>query len=138
MRTGIIIVLLIGVCLAASSQHYVGMSTDEIIAAMKQEHGDFIRQKNVINKTFKYLKYVDLLEQRTILFFLNEGDTCIYVKYMLDYEFLDVYRDYYDKHYRSIDHHEWVDVGRGTIQHIRLREEDWFFTLLIEPANHNR
>jgi hypothetical protein len=132
-RAFITILLFVTFSLGARSQHFLGLYKEEITAAMKTDYGDFIYQTGTVNTSFKYMKYVDMLDQRTILFFLNDGDTCNVIKFMLDYDYLDKYRTYYNEHFRMLEKDVWVDDGVRVPTRIKMKEEKWYFSLVLEP-----
>jgi hypothetical protein len=108
------------------------MTKEEIITSMKEQHKSFILQRGVVNKSFNYIKFVDILEQRTLLFFLDNMDKCTFVKYMCDYSYLKRYVEFYDKHFTPDGNNRWLDEQHDPVLEIDLVEEEWYFTLRIQ------
>ncbi|HLO57158.1 MAG TPA: hypothetical protein VK179_00300 [Bacteroidales bacterium] len=117
---------LTGIC---SSQNFIGMNPDQIAAVLKQTNPDFKIDKNAVNHTYKYLKYVDKISEQTILFFLTEKNICTYVRWMSDYSNINDMVDMLNKKYKKSGTNTWSFNDKGQNFSVKLEEEEWYFTV---------
>ncbi len=85
----IVLLLVATVCISSAAQNYIGMHKDEIIKVMHDSRPNFKLDKNAVNRSYNYLKFIDKSTEQTILFFLSEKNYCTYVRWMSDYSNLN-------------------------------------------------
>jgi hypothetical protein len=115
-----------GMC---SAQNFIGMNPDQIATVLKQTYPDFKIDKNAVNHTYKYLKYVDKISEQTILFFLAENNICTYVRWMSDYSNINDMVDMLNKKYKKTGTNTWAYSDKGQNYSVKLEEEEWYFTV---------
>jgi hypothetical protein len=125
----IITAFLLTFSVGLSGQHFIGLHKSEISAALKEMNPQFKLDKNAVNHTYKYLKYVDKITEQTILFFLSENDTCTYVRWMADYSNLGDMTGMLNKNFRKSGANTWTYNVKGIGYTITLEEEEWYFTI---------
>jgi hypothetical protein len=113
------------------SQNYIGMHKNDIILALKQSNPNFKLDKNAVNHSYKYLKFVDKISEQTLLFFLSEDVRCTYVRWMSDYSNLNDMIAMLNKKYRKSGINTWLYVDKEQEYIVKLEEEEWYFTVSI-------
>jgi predicted GNAT superfamily acetyltransferase len=115
----------------AAAQNFIGMQKDEIIKVMQKDRPHFKLDKNSINRTYNYIKFVDKISEQTLLFFLSESNSCTYVRWMSDYANLNEIITELDKKYKKKDEKTWNYTDKGQDYIVKLEEGEWFFTVSI-------
>ncbi len=111
------------------SQNFIGMNSVEISAAIKAGYPQFKLDKNAINHSYKYLKYVDKISEQTILFFMSEKNICTYVRWMADYSNLNDMISMLNKKYKKTGVNTWSYSDKGENYSVKKEEEEWYFTI---------
>jgi hypothetical protein len=130
MRT-FFLYLLIFFSLDAAAQNYIGMHKDEIMAVMSEKQPNFKLDKNAVNRSYNYLKFVDKISEQTMLFFLSDSLHCTYVRWMCDYANLNDLLGELDKKYKKKDDKTWYYSDKGQDYIVKFEEGEWFFTISI-------
>lgn len=129
MKTSTFCLLFI-VAIQLNAQNFIGMEKDSISAVIRKTEKSFRLDNSTVNKVYKYLKYVDRINEQTWLFFLNENDICTHHKLMSDYlNYQDVIEKL-NKTYTSATKDNWEYSDNGVEYSIHLKEGEWFFTVL--------
>jgi hypothetical protein len=130
-RNKILLVFLLfsGPCLSLSAQNFIGLNIQEITTVMKSNHPQFKIDKNAVNHTYKYLKYVDKITEQTILFFLSDKDICTYVRWMSDYSNLNDMISLLNSKYKKSGTNTWSYSDKGETYSVKLEEDEWYFTV---------
>ena len=123
--------LLLAFSFHAASQNYIGMQKDEIIKVMQKDRPNFKLDKDVINRTYNYIKFVDKISEQTMLFFLSENKRCTYVRWMSDYSNLNEIITELDKKYKKKDEKTWYYTEKDQDYVVKFEEGEWFFTISI-------
>jgi hypothetical protein len=110
-------------------QNFIGMSTLEIATQLKSTNPQFKLDKNAVNTTYKYLKYVDKISEQTILFFMSDKDKCTYVRWMADYSNLNDMISLLNANYKKIGPNNWTFTEKGEEFSVTLVEDEWYFTV---------
>jgi hypothetical protein len=105
------------------------MNPAEIAAALKVGYPQFKLDKNAINHTYNYLKYVDKISEQTILFFMSNNNICTYVRWMSDYSNLNDMIGFLNKKYKKTGVNTWSYAERNENYTVKLEEEEWYFTI---------
>jgi hypothetical protein len=123
--------ILTALCFHLTAQNYIGMSKDEIIILMQKEKPNFKLDRNAVNHSYNYIKFVDKITEQTMLFFLSEKNTCTYIRWMSDYSNLSDIISELDKKYRKKDEKTWYYTDNNQEYVVRIEEGEWFFTIGI-------
>jgi len=105
------------------------MNPDEIASAVKSGYPQFKIDRNAVNHTYKYLKYIDKISEQTILFFLSDKNICSYVRWMADYSNLNDMIALLNQKYRKSGENTWSYAENGESYSVKLEEEEWYFTI---------
>lgn len=124
-------VLLFG-SLTGKSQNLVGYNADDIREYMKSNRSDMNIEK-VNNKSFRYLKYSDKYDTQTMLFFLNADSICQNIRIVCNSSIRDAKITELDSSFSKSGKNRWTDSRSGKSYYIRLDDDEWSFTITIEP-----
>ena len=114
------------------AQNYIGLDSDSLKIVLKQNEKSFRIDNSTVNKVYKYLKYVDKINEQTWLFFLNESNVCTHHKLMSDYLNYDDTVQKLNMNYQSTGNKTWEYDDKGKIYTITLIEEEWYFTVVTK------
>jgi len=121
--------LILGLGSQLQSQTMVGLSKEEVKAAVKKDHKKFHRDDSVIKQRFNYLKYVNGRRTKTWIIYFNELDTCKTSKLVCDYSDLDKMFEEINSKYSKTGENLWeFQVGSDTFQ-VELIKQEWYFTI---------
>jgi hypothetical protein len=131
IRTDILILSMVIslLSLSVNAQNFIGLNKTEIAELIKVQHPQFKLDKNAVNPTYKYLKYVDKISEQTILFFLSDTDICTYVRWMSDYSNLNDMINMLNSTYKKNGVNAWTFTDKGVRYTVKLEEEEWYFTI---------
>ncbi len=82
-------------------QNFIGLTKDQIPVLLKSVNPQFKLDRNAVNHTYNYLKYVDKISEQTMLFFMSEKNICTYVRWMSDYANLNDITSLLNRNYRK-------------------------------------
>jgi hypothetical protein len=99
---------------------------------MGKTNPGFDLDEGAVNKTIKYLKYIDKYNEETWLFFLSNDDVCTRSKLMSDYSNLKIRTDELNKKYKKAGEFKWIYIDKGTTYFVELKKEEWFFTIVTK------
>lgn len=134
MKRLLIYILLVLLSASITGQNVLGYKSDRIERYIKKNHDDLVREANSTNEYYKYLKYTDGLGgTSTVYFFLSDNDRCTRIKRMYVLSMKDEVRQELDKLYSKEGEDTWSDSRRGKRAIIKLVNEEWYFTVTIEP-----
>lgn len=74
MKLFVTFLFLFVIDLPVKTQNLIGYHKSDIIKIMKEKQSVYSLDNQAINPVYNYLKYVDALGNRTLLFFLSEED----------------------------------------------------------------
>ncbi len=112
--------------------HFIGMSKDEVSKVMLEKHRSYKLNTTTINNSFNYLKYIDGINEITVLFFLTDNDSCEAIRIMGDYSNINDMVFQLDENYEKIDNKNWEYKKENKEYQVTLEEGDWFFTVSIK------
>jgi len=112
-----------------TAQNYIGMNPAEIAVAIKTSYPEYKQDKNAVNHTYTYLKYVNTITEQTILFFMSEKNICTYVRWMSDYSNLSDVTGMLNKKYKKNGANTWIYSDKGGSYIVKMEEEEWYFTV---------
>ena len=121
--------LILGLGSQLQSQTMVGLSKEEVKAAVKKDHKKFHRDDSVIKQRYNYLKYVNGPRTKTWIIYFNELDTCKTSKLVCDYSDLDKMFEEINSKYSKTGEMLWeFQHGSDTFQ-VELIKQEWYFTI---------
>ena len=121
--------LILGMGSQLQSQTMVGLSKEEVKAAVKKDHKKFHRDDSVIKQRFNYLKYVNGPRTKTWIIYFNEQDTCKTSKLVCDYSDFDKVFEEINSKYSKTGEMLWeFQLGSDTFQ-VELIKQEWYFTI---------
>lgn len=129
------IILIAGLQTSNSSlftTHFVGMPKDTLVEVVKEKHRVFKLNTTTINTTYNYLKYEDLINEITVLFFLNKNEECKAIRIMSDYSNINNILSQLNASYKKTDDATWRYGMDRKEYKVTLEEGDWFFTVTIK------
>jgi hypothetical protein len=115
-----------------SSQNLLGFRADEIRKYMTDNRSDMNIEK-VNNKSFRYLKYSDKYDTQTMLFFLDTDSVCRNIRIVCNHSIRDVKIKELDSSFSRTGKNRWIDIRSGKNYYVRLDDDEWSFTVTIEP-----
>jgi len=119
-------------CFLGYSQNLIGLNSTQIREYMKENRKD-MNLNDVINSTFKYLKYTDNSDTQTILYFLNDDSVCSSVRMIWDFSLKTEKMKELNSRYKKVDENRWSDRKDGKNYRIIVKDEKWAFNVTIEP-----
>ena len=133
MFNSFILMFIIGIlpCEILNGQYLVGKQANEIKTIMNNEYKRFKLNTTDKNTAFKYLKYENKINEITILFFLDENDTCKLVRMMYDYSNINDVLDDLENNHTKIDNNNYECLVDDKKVSVELTEDQWFFTLTV-------
>lgn len=119
--------------LSASAQNYIGLHKDEIAKRMPQENKGFYFEKEVNVDDRGFLKYVNTLDEQTILFMIDTDGFCTAVSRMYNTWLYDQIVNELNSKYQQVSTNKWLEVKEGKSYDLTLIKGKWFLTLTIRP-----
>jgi hypothetical protein len=134
MKTAIVTIILALISFNSPGQNLLGYSSKRIEKYLSSNYKQLVKEGNSRNEYYKYLKYTDgAAGTTTVYFFLSEKDKCIRVKRMHVHSMKDEVIEELNNLYTRERDNVWSDRHRGINALIKLENEEWFFTVTIEP-----
>lgn len=128
MKKGIIIWILVCILIPLRSQNLIGLPKEVIYSELLKEYPTFVRDNTFVNHSYNYLKYIDKVDEQTLLIFLSDQNICTSTKLICDYSELNSIKLKLKK-YKQISKDKWMYSKNGKTYFIRLKREEWFFSL---------
>jgi len=119
--------------LSVSAQNYIGLHKDEIAKRMPQENKGFYFEKEVNVDDRGFLKYVNTLDEQTILFMIDTDGFCTAVSRMYNTWLYDQVVNELNSKYQQVSTNKWLEVKEGKSYDLTLIKGKWFLTLTIRP-----
>lgn len=110
-------------------QNLVGKKKQDVEQMVKVIYPGMMIDKSSVNHTYKYLKYVNNVEEQTLLVFLTDNDICSATKLISSYSSLLDVKKSLNKKYKPAGKDTWRFVENRSRYIIKLKREDWFFTV---------
>jgi hypothetical protein len=132
MKSILIVVFIFLISLAGNGQNLIGYRADGIRKYMTENRGDMNSEK-VNNKSFRYLKYSDKNDTQTMLFFLNLDSVCQTIRIVCNNTIRDAKIRELDSLFSKSGKNRWTDFRSGKSYYIRLDDDEWSFSITIEP-----
>jgi len=132
MKIFLVMTVLLLFPITGSGQNLVGYKAEYIRNYMIEKRSE-MNQEKVINKSFRYLKYSDKYDTQTILFFLNPDSVCQNIRIVCNNSIRDSKIKELDSSYSKRGNNFWIDRQSGKDYYVRLEDEEWSFSINIEP-----
>jgi hypothetical protein len=117
------------------AQNYIGMTKEQIIMDMDTSHKSFKLNTSAINPYYNYLKYEDVVNEMTILFFLSEKNECTLIRKMCDYANINDELGQLNQKYKQQSKNKWTYTLNGKSYLVSLEEGEWYFTITTKEIN---
>ena len=132
MKLITVLAALILTLFVSNGQNLIGYSADDINKYMSINRSE-MSMENVINKSFRYLKYSDKYDTQTMLFFLNSDSVCTKIRMVCNNSIRNSKIKELDAAYSRIKENLWRDTRAGKNYLIKLNDEEWSFSITVEP-----
>jgi hypothetical protein len=116
-------------CHNLNGQNLIGYKEKEIRQYMREKQKNMSFQSMTFNNTFKYMKYVDMNETQTLLFFLTADSVCKSVRLICDKSLKEDKIKELDAVYSKAGNNAWSEARNGKKYLIELKEEEWSFNV---------
>ncbi|MEW5846571.1 MAG: hypothetical protein AB1777_09955 [Bacteroidota bacterium] len=130
-----VIATIVFLSLSVSAQNYIGLHKDDIAKHMPQEYKGFYFEKEVNVDDRGFLKYVNTIEEQTILFMIDSDGYCTAVSRMYNTWLYDQVVNELNSKYQQVSINKWLEVKEGKLYDLILIKGKWFLTLTIRPHN---
>ena len=115
--------------IALQEQSMIGMSKEEVLQKMKEEHRKFALDNTITRQQFNYLKYGNNSETVTWIIYFSEKDICTSTKKVCDYIEYDYVLKELNEKFEKVGDLTWeFKSGNEQIQ-VTIEEKDWYFTV---------
>ncbi|HQH41041.1 MAG TPA: hypothetical protein PLC81_01275 [Bacteroidales bacterium] len=130
----IILILLPGSLFLASGQYFVGLPKDSVMVHVRKEMRFFLPDNSGKNDMYRYLKFVDKINEETLYCFLSEKDICTSTRLISDYSNLQKRLEWLGKNCKKQNDSTWYYIRDGRKYQTVLRKEEWFFVLITKSS----
>lgn len=117
--------------IGTNAQNYVGMHKDEIIKRVPHEFKGFFFEKEVNLDDRGFVKFVNTLDEQTILCMIDNDGVCTAVSRMYNTWLYDQVVNELNSKYQQVSKHKWLEVKGGKTYDLTLIQGKWFLTLTI-------
>jgi len=123
------------VCTATvSSQHFIGEHKTEVKKLMGEHRKELFVDESSVNTVFNTLKYIDRMQNQTLLFVFSEEDTCLLSQWMCDYSMMNKVISDLNSTYKQSAENAWHYEHQQIPYIITLSTGEWFFTIITRKA----
>jgi hypothetical protein len=124
--------LFLGSC-SLLGQNLIGYGYDQIKLYMKDNQKE-MNFAPVVNSKYRYLKYTDDSDSKTLLFFLNPDSVCVSVRLICDLgtriEKVKEFNTIYEKNGQN----KWISRRDGKTYDVEMKDEEWSCVITIESG----
>lgn len=125
------LVLLISIiAISGFTQNFIGQHKQDIQKNVKQAYPGFYFEKEVENGKKSFLKYVNTLEEQTILFIIDEKGYCTSMARMYNTWLFSKIKKELDSKFKSTGSLSWLEQSNGRDYEIVLKKGKWFITVI--------
>lgn len=117
-----------------NSQNLIGYHKDQIKKTMSKIRPKYDVDDSAVDCANGSIKFMDIDEERTLMYFIGKDGKCIYAKFMIDNAHLKNTVDTLNNKYKYNGNLTWDDkaiTGKDCL--ISIEKNQWFFTLIIQP-----
>jgi hypothetical protein len=119
--------------LTAQGQNYIDMHKDDIRKLTPKEHKGFVFEKEVENGDRSFIKFVNVIDEQTLLFMVDSKGICTSVSRMYNTWLYDQIHKDLKKNYRKKGSDTWIERKEGKEYEIKLKRGEWFITVTTRP-----
>ncbi|BDX39153.1 hypothetical protein CYCD_25080 [Tenuifilaceae bacterium CYCD] len=119
--------------LSTYGQNYIGIHKDDIKKLTSKEYKGFIFEKEVKNGDRSFIKFVNVIDEQTLLFMLNQEGICTSVSRMYNTWLYDQVVKELKENYKKVGSDTWTEVKDGKEYEIKLKHGEWFITVTTRP-----
>ncbi len=123
-------ILVVGIAFSAKSQNLVGLKKAEIIKIMKEKYPKFSLDQLTAKSSIASLKYIDIDNDKTLMYFFDDEGKCKYSKLVLDLDFYDHTIKFLNDSYTKDGDDKWMHKGDDKTSVINIDKNEWFFTVI--------
>lgn len=116
------------------AQNFIGQHKDVIRKNALKYYTGFNFDKEVENGNKSFLKYVNNLEEQTLLFILNDKGYCTSISRMYNTWLYNKVRNELNKKYKQKDSMTWLEINNNKVYEITLKKGKWFITVTTRPS----
>ena len=132
-RKLLLIMLISIIANSGFAQNFIGQHKQEIQKKVKISYPGFNFDNEVINGKKSFIKYVNTIEEQTLLFILDENGYCTSISRMYNTWLFSKVKRELDSKYKSKGSLTWFDHSDGKDYEIILKKGDWFITVITRP-----
>ncbi len=129
-RKLLLVLLASFIAISGFAQNFIGQNKQDIQKNIKQAYPGFYFEKEVENGKKSFLKYVNTLEEQTILFILDEKGFCTSMVRMYNTWLFSKIKKDLDTKCKSTGSLTWLDHSDGKDYEIVLKKGKWFITVI--------
>lgn len=107
----------------------IGRHSSEIIQTMKNQDTGFRYNREVSTDKIHYLKYVDGIQSKTLIYVLNDDGFCSSYVIVYDNAYYSDVTKKINTLYKPSGSNEWIDEIEGKKFAISLRQNKWYFSV---------
>lgn len=119
--------------LTVQGQNYIGMHKDDIRKLTPKEHKGFAFEKEVENGDRSFIKFVNVIDEQTLLFMVDSKGICTSVSRMYNTWLYDQVQKELKKNYKKKGSDTWIEIKDGKKYEIKLKNGEWFITVTTRP-----
>ncbi|MFC2086864.1 hypothetical protein ACFLSA_01705 [Bacteroidota bacterium] len=120
---------------AFGSINLIGYHKNDIKDIMKSQKTGFYFNKELDNGRVRFIKYVDNYGDKTLIYVLNQADTCYYFLVMYDYSLLEEVVEQLNKTCTKEEEYIWSESLDNENYTIKLKKNEWYFTVVTRRKN---
>lgn len=132
------IVMLLQLFLLLSGQYehaglnLIGRTGEEIKENNSIKEAGFHFNKIFDNGKVKFIKFIDSKGDKTLLYVMDDVNSCDYFLIMYDYSYLEEVLQRLNEQYEKTAELSWKDEKSGETFLIHVKKRDWFFTVITK------
>ncbi len=115
------------------AQNYIGLHKNEVVKRMPLEYKGFFFEKEVNIDDRGFLKYVNTIDEQTVLFMIDSQGFCTAVSRMYNTWLFDQVVSELNGKYQQVSNNKWLEVKDGKNYYLTLIKGEWFLTVNIRP-----
>jgi len=119
--------------LSLSAQNYIGIHKDEIVKRLSKEYKGFFYEKEVRVDDRGFIKFVNTLDEQTVLCMINSKGVCTAVSRMYNTWLYDKVVNELNSKFQPYGKNKWLEDINGRKFTYTLIKGKWFLTVTIRP-----
>jgi hypothetical protein len=132
MKVSSFLALFLLTVFTSHGQNLIGYKAVDIRKYMSLNRSDMENEK-VNNSSFSYIKYSDKFDTQTILFFLSHDSLCTSLRLVCNKSIRSEKIKELDSVYSRSGENTWTDKKHGKNFRVELADDEWSFSVTIEP-----